>query len=48
MSEKFFFSLRDVDLDDDDQVRAFATRVWAQAMTARTATNDNEPDEREN
>ena len=48
MSEKFSFSLRDVDLDDDDQGRAFATRVWAQAMTARTVTDDNKSNEREN
>ena len=48
MSEKFFFSLHDVDLDNDDQLHAFATRVWSQAMSARTTTDDNEPNEREN
>lgn len=48
MSEKFFFSLHDVDLDNDDQLHAFASRVWAQVMSARTTTYDNEPNEREN
>lgn len=38
--KKLFFSLKGVDLDDDDALEAFTQQVWEQAM-ASWKTDDN-------
>ena len=47
MSEKFFFSLHDVDLDNDDQLHAFASRVWARRARGPPQTTTNPTRENE-
>ena len=34
MSERFFFSLEGIDINDDDALEAFATQVWEHVTAA--------------
>lgn len=42
MSEKLFFSLQGVDVNDDDALAAFAQHVWEQATAAFGEEKDND------
>ncbi len=41
--KKLLFSLKGVDMDDDDALEAFAKQVWEQAMAA-WKSGDNDAD----
>ena len=41
MSKKLFFSLKGVDIKDDDALAAFAQRVWEQATAVFGEEQDN-------
>ena len=45
MSERFFFSLEGIDINDDDALEAFATQVWEQVTAAwRQPDDDGRPE----